>query len=380
MIKTILAVVLSLISNFALSSTDTIVDNNRVVLERGEEIKKIIPSAPYVFDYTLPKKDIKVGERSPWIAKLNSIYKLNGSEQDDYYSENIEKFVKQQQNDAGLTPNGVIDAITWMNLIPFSGEIMQQWQQSYTDDMLKIYEQANKVAAKKWLVVNIPTMTLISYEYNAEKNQIISGISSKVIIGKTTSQTPMKPLKILSIKYNPDWKPTKNMIKRNVFKGNKINTKWIKEHNLTAYDPDGYEIELDEIIENPERLLDWDVSLVQTSGNDNALGVLKLETDSKDNIYLHDTNERYLFKRNIRNKSSGCIRVEKYKELAKLLTELPTDDIESKIEREETRWEKIKHKTPVYFTYHYYHPFNNNKQALFGYDVYNKQPSVFKYN
>ncbi len=376
MIKIIIAVILSLTSNSALSSAN----NGAIVLERGEEIKKTMPPSPYVFDYTLPKKDIKVGNTSPWIAKLNSIYKLNGSEQDDYYSERIEDFVKQQQKAAGLTPNGVIDAITWMNLIPFPTEIIQQWQQSYTDDMLKIYEQANKVSAKKWLVVNIPTMTLISYEYDAEKNQIIGGISSKVIIGKTTTQTPMKPLKILSIKYNPDWKPTKNMIKRNIFKGNKINTKWITEHNLTAYDPDGYEIGLDEITENPERLLDWDVSLVQTSGNDNALGVLKFETDSKENIYLHDTNERYLFKRNIRNKSSGCIRVEKYKELAKLLTGLQTDDIEEKIEKDETRWEKIKYKTPVYFTYHYYHPFNNDKQALFGYDVYNKQPFVFKYN
>ena len=72
----------------------------------------------------------------------------------------------------------------------------------------------------------------------------------------------------------------------------------------------GENIDSEEFVANIESGDDFSsYRFTQPSGDGNALGVLKFETTSKQNIYLHDTNERILFTHNTRVYSSGCIRV-----------------------------------------------------------------------
>src|SRR5437763_8908740 len=56
--------------------------------------------------------------------------------------------------------------------------------------------------------------------------------------------------------------------------------------------------------------------VVQGSGDDNALGVLKFNFPNKYAVYLHDTNQRYLFGKSSRALSHGCVRVQQWKSLA----------------------------------------------------------------
>src|SRR5690606_9854012 len=56
--------------------------------------------------------------------------------------------------------------------------------------------------------------------------------------------------------------------------------------------------------------------VVQGSGDDNALGVLKFNFYNKYAVYLHDTNQRYLFARDLRSLSHGCVRVQEWEKLA----------------------------------------------------------------
>jgi murein L,D-transpeptidase YcbB/YkuD len=53
----------------------------------------------------------------------------------------------------------------------------------------------------------------------------------------------------------------------------------------------------------------------------NPLGRVKFMFPNRFNVYLHDTNEFYLFDNNVRSFSSGCIRVERPNELAYYLLE-----------------------------------------------------------
>jgi murein L,D-transpeptidase YcbB/YkuD len=55
---------------------------------------------------------------------------------------------------------------------------------------------------------------------------------------------------------------------------------------------------------------------VQGSGDANALGILKFNFSNKYQVYLHDTNERYLFSRDTRALSHGCVRVQEWSKLA----------------------------------------------------------------
>ena len=49
--------------------------------------------------------------------------------------------------------------------------------------------------------------------------------------------------------------------------------------------------------------------VVQGSGDDNALGILKFNFNNKYSVYLHDTNQRYFFSRSFRALSHGCVSV-----------------------------------------------------------------------
>ena len=54
----------------------------------------------------------------------------------------------------------------------------------------------------------------------------------------------------------------------------------------------------------------------QGSGEDNALGVIKFNFDNPYFVYLHDTNQRYLFKNKSRALSHGCVGVQRWDNLA----------------------------------------------------------------
>jgi murein L,D-transpeptidase YcbB/YkuD len=62
-------------------------------------------------------------------------------------------------------------------------------------------------------------------------------------------------------------------------------------------------------------------TVVQGSGDDNALGVIKFNFPNKYSVYLHDTNQRYLFGKEKRALSHGCVRVEAWQELATYILE-----------------------------------------------------------
>lgn len=62
---------------------------------------------------------------------------------------------------------------------------------------------------------------------------------------------------------------------------------------------------------------------MQQSGADGSLGRIKFALSNPYAIYLHDTNSRSLFRRAERALSSGCVRVEKPEELARILLDDP---------------------------------------------------------
>ena len=55
---------------------------------------------------------------------------------------------------------------------------------------------------------------------------------------------------------------------------------------------------------------DFPYEIVQKSGDDNALGIIKFNFLNPFSVYLHDTNQRSLFGKNRRCLSHGCIRLQ----------------------------------------------------------------------
>ncbi|HFU77704.1 MAG TPA: hypothetical protein ENK68_04295 [Epsilonproteobacteria bacterium] len=82
---------------------------------------------------------------------------------------------------------------------------------------------------------------------------------------------------------------------------------------------------------------------MQSPGEQNALGKVKYLFPNKYAVYMHDTNQRYLFSKDYRALSHGCVRLHKPFELLETFAE-----IEPKIDYEKSKTILDKNKKTPY--------------------------------
>ncbi len=94
--------------------------------------------------------------------------------------------------------------------------------------------------------------------------------------------------------------------------------------------------------------------LVQGPGATNPLGVVKFSLESTDAIYLHDTDDRTLFREVVRAFSHGCIRVHEPVKFAKFLLHrqgVTSEKIDGRIEAGGTLPIKVESPIPIFVEY-----------------------------
>lgn len=308
------------------------------------------------FKAIAPNKEIKFQNKSEVLKSLQLQINLP---QSGIMDQETLQYIKDFQEENSLNVTGTLDYNTWFALF----EQNDNWKIETVKNSQKVWEdilqKQNISQTSKFIVVNIPTMTLTAYDWDGSSAKEV--LLSKVIIGKPSTQTPIKDFQVISIKYNPTWTPTTGILKRGAYKNGQFDIDWIKKHGLQIRDRDNN-------IVSPEELNSSEkYHFQQPAGDKNALGVLKFETNSSDNIYLHDTNEKNYFNHNTRIYSSGCIRVQDFKDLANWIKN--SNDVEIKLKRKDTYYEKV-NKTPVYITYNQVIFYEG--LPFFAPDIYNK--------
>lgn len=181
-------------------------------------------------------------------------------------------------------------------------------------ETLNSYRWLNRFAADKRVIVNIPSATL--QVIDREGNTLLS---SRVIVGKPATPTPIFTAGITNLVLYPYWNiPRSILIKEILPAVRKSPATTLEAMKLQVIDTNGKVVD-------PSKV-NWSVAgsafpyrLRQSTGCDNALGLLKFNVNDPYDVYLHDTNARSLFKKDNRQLSHGCIRVEKPVELANLL-------------------------------------------------------------
>lgn len=168
-------------------------------------------------------------------------------------------------------------------------------QQTYRFNNVENDTARNYSNADRFIVVNIPAQTLRVFENGEEI------LRSKVIVGKPSTRTPTQRSRITSLKLNPDWHAPA---------GGNI------EKTYTAMIRNGEEQKLRDINIDWYRRPNGSYQFYQRPGETNVLGRIKFEMFSPSNTYLHDTNRPDLFNLEERFISFGCIRVDKWDELA----------------------------------------------------------------
>lgn len=284
-----------------------------------------------------PSKELKPKNQSELLKSLQSQVGLNETGVLDKETLN---YIREFQKENGFNVTNTLDYNTWFALY----EQDNSWKKFTVEQAEKIWQEvfAKQTMANtsKFVVVNIPTMTLTAYTWDGITATEV--FTSKVVIGRPSTKTPLKDFQIVSLKYNPTWTPTDGILKRGAYRNGYLDLNWVKSHGLKVLNENNEVVPFSSVRKGVR------YRFQQPAGERNALGILKFETNSTDNIYLHDTNEKRYFSYNTRAYSSGCIRVQDFKELANWLKN--KDDVEEKLKNKNTFYERVD-KTPVYFTY-----------------------------
>lgn len=187
-----------------------------------------------------------------------------------------------------------------------------------TDDREKFARIAISMDKYKQLPERMPTRyiwvnTSANYMEVIDSNKV--KISSKVISGKPKTRTPLLTGMVSNIITYPQWVPPPSIVQKEILPAVKKSPGYLAKKGFSLLDKEGNEVD--------PYSVDWSkyskgipYRVVQGSGDANALGIIKFVFDNKYSVYLHDTNQRYLFSNAMRSLSHGCVRVQEWDKLA----------------------------------------------------------------
>ncbi len=171
------------------------------------------------------------------------------------------------------------------------------------------YKQLPEKLPEKYIWVNLPSF----YMQLWDDDTIV--LQSKVIVGKPTTRTPTLNSAITDMVTYPQWTIPESIIKKEVLPALKRSPAYLSKKGFSLVDAKGETV--DPYSVNWEKYTKGiPYKVVQGSGDDNALGILKFNFNNPYSVYMHDTNQRYLFNNTSRALSHGCVRVQDWKKLA----------------------------------------------------------------
>ncbi len=283
---------------------------------------------------------------------------------------NLIRGIKNFQLRHNLTEDGKIGKLTFKALQSTKQDYinqiemnMERWRYYYTPK------------EKQFVWVNIP-----KYEMRVFEDDTLV-MKSRVIVGQPDHQTPQLKSTIRYFLIYPYWTVPLTIATKELLPILKRDPSYINKKNFEVFDRHN---RLVDTLINWKRYnkdyFPW--RLRQRMGDDNSLGILKFNFENKYGVYLHDTNNRRLFSREMRAMSHGCVRLEKFMDFAEFLIRddkrnYPLDSLKMDLLKEEQKYMYIKKPIPIYIRYFTAEAEANN-EVFFFIDVYNRDAKMLK--
>lgn len=175
----------------------------------------------------------------------------------------------------------------------------------------------------RYILVNIAEAALRV----VENDSVI--LRMRAVLGKVTRQTPMLADNVTSLVLNPAWNLPPVVIAEDVLSSPMGASAYLKAKHirvLSSWGSDAREVDPDSIRWDQVTIEAMPYRFWMEPGGLNALGRVKFLFPNDEHIYIHDSPQRSLFRKDQRFFSSGCVRVERARDLATYLL------------RESSRW------------------------------------------
>jgi murein L,D-transpeptidase YcbB/YkuD len=149
---------------------------------------------------------------------------------------------------------------------------------------------------KTYVIVNLPDFTL---RVMRQGKQVWM---TKIVIGKPATPTPIMTAPMKSLTINPTWNVPDSIAYKEYLPLLQQDSTILQRMGLrVSYNANGT------------------IHLSQPPGEQNALGQLRFNFPNKFLVYQHDSNQKYLFGKDKRAESHGCMRVENPVKYAEVL-------------------------------------------------------------
>jgi len=219
------------------------------------------------------------------------------------------------------------------------------------------YKMLPEKMPEKYIWVNLP-----SFHLRIIENDTIKFVS-KVVVGKPLTRTPVLTSSVYEMITYPKWTIPNSIVVKDIIPGMRRDSSYLAKKGYSLFNKEGEEVSPDSV--------DWykytkglPYNVVQGSGDANALGIMKFNFYNKYQVYMHDTNERYLFSRDTRSLSHGCVRVQEWSKMSNYFLsndstryknpdslQAVRDSVTVWLQKKEKHTVSFKNKVPVFFRY-----------------------------
>jgi murein L,D-transpeptidase YcbB/YkuD len=215
---------------------------------------------------------------------------------------------------------------------------------------LERYRWMPRALGDRYIMVNVPAFQVAAYDSGRKT------LEMKVIVGEEYEgkATPVFADSMEYVVFRPYWNVTPS----------------IQEKEFADKTPEQL------AAGNYEYYKDGGVTRIrQRPGPKNALGLVKFLFPNDFNIYLHDTPNGELFKKDVRAFSHGCIRLEKPDEMAAYVLGWDMDRVHAAMESgPDNKTVRLARKIPVYITY--FTTYVTDGKLYFGNDLYHRDDTM----
>ncbi len=285
--------------------------------------------------------------------------------------------LKSFQKDKRLTIDGKIGAQTIRML-----NLSDQEKFNRIAITMDRYKMLSDTLPEKYIWVNIPSFSLKLINHDT----IV--LSSKVVVGKPITRTPVLTSSVSEMITYPQWTIPSSIIEKEILPGLKRDTAYLRKKGYSLLNSKNEEVVPDSV--------DWSkykktipFRVIQGSGDDNALGVLKFNFYNKYSVYMHDTNQRSFFGMESRALSHGCVRVQDWQKMAYYIMNnenssgasskvkpIPVDSLTHWLKVKEKHSIPIRSKVPVFIRYFTCEA--TNGQISFFEDIYDEDKKMIE--
>ena len=291
-----------------------------------------------------------------------------------FYDDRLAAAVMAFQRSYELDGDGIIGSKTLELLNRTNREKMEQVVANL--ERLRWLEQQKP---QRYVLVNLPSQMLWAVEDGK------TAFEMKVVVGMPWRATRDFTTTVTGVRFNPTWTVPYGIKMADMLPKLKEDPYALTDKGIEFFKGYGTErVTIDPATINWDKISNKEASeirMIQTSGDHNALGYVRILMDNEFNMYMHDTNHRELFDLADRTKSSGCIRLHEPEKMARWVLshnkDLTKHDIRRKIDSGETEDIKAADSFPVYVVYQTIWQDKSGK-LVFGADIYKRDKKLIE--